>query len=182
MKNSLVKKIRERSAKIINRYPDLFSELSCLDINKNKILSYGCGLGEELITLSSYFVDSDILGVDISHRALESSRKKIKLKEIKNINLLSTKEFLELEIKFDIIFALNVFKRLKGDYSLEEFCQNIEDLSGYLDVGGILILEGIQYNFEETNFFKQNFEVLPLISKPKGGRHSFKNYAFKKHE
>ena len=57
--------IRHRSAKIADRYTEIWADLSKSNYLSNRILSYGCGFGEECFSISKHFPNSKIKGVDI---------------------------------------------------------------------------------------------------------------------
>lgn len=172
-------KIREKSAKVMNRYPELFDELS-IRFNPKNILCYGCGFGEECISIYEHFPESMIYGVDISTKTTTSARKKCK--EIKNINILDINEFLEKKITFDLIFALNVFKKLNSFYEFTLFDIQLKELTDFLNYNGFLVLDGIQYNFITTETYKNNFNIYQLSSDSfiKKDKFSFNNYCFQK--
>ena len=180
VESSLLTKIRERSARKMDRYPELFSEISSKSVDKKSILSYGCGFGEELITLEKYFKLSDITGVDISEKARFSCADKIS--GYKNIFIKSVDDLLLEGKKFDIVFALNVFKRLRSEYSFQEYSSNLSDVSEFVKSGGLFVLDGIQYDFENTDLFKNEFTIFNMDcdSSTNKSRHSYNHYVFRK--
>jgi len=64
-----------------NRYPEIFSELTKIINNPNKILSFGCSTGVECNTLSDlYYSKSKIIGLDINKEVISKNKKIIKTK------------------------------------------------------------------------------------------------------
>jgi SAM-dependent methyltransferase len=170
-------KIRERSAKISNRYPELFTELSCTT-KPSSILCYGCGFGEECLSIAQYFPNSIIYGVDISEKAIRSCKNKCQ--NISNITILSLDDFLKNTQRFDMIFALNVFKKLRGEYTKNLYELQLSELSTYLNLDGLLVLDGIQYDFTTTEIFKNHFKIYSMATDKNIRKHkfSFNNYCF----
>ena len=168
MVTELNKLIRTRSAKRKNRYPELFKYLSNI-FSEVKILSYGCGY-EEPFTLADYFVNSDIVGCDVKSKVIERCKEK---NDKKNLKFITTKELInETPSSFDIIFALNVFKRLRlSEEEMEEefpislYDKQVSELDQFLDKGGLLVLIGCTYSFLDTktskgyNVYKQEDNV-----------------------
>ncbi len=171
-------KIRERSAKVNNRYPNLFTELSLINKPEN-ILCYGCGLGEECLSIAKYFPNSIVYGVDISDKAIKSCKNKCQ--KIPNIKVMHLDKFLNEINNFDIIFALNVFKKLRGEYTKELYELQLKELIVYLKINGILVLDGIQYDFTTTEIFKNYFQILSIDADKfiKKDKFSFHNYCFR---
>lgn len=178
--NSLLIKIRERSAKIRNRYPNLFTELSEKFIFNGSILCYGCGQGQEVITINEYFPDHNIVGVDINENVLEKCKQNCG--KMYNVGIYHVSEFIELNMTFDVVFCLNVFKRLKSEYTLQQFDNNLTDVSKFLSINGILVLDGIQYDFEDTETYKTQYELFTMEcdGERTHKKHSFKHYCYRK--
>jgi trans-aconitate methyltransferase len=102
--------IRHRSARISDRYTEVWQELA-KKYNPKKILSYGCGLGEECFSLTKHFPTAQIKGVDIQSKTIERAISKNRFDnvsfEIANYQTLLNDE------QYDMIFAMNVFKIIK---------------------------------------------------------------------
>src|SRR3954466_5687580 len=49
----------------LNRYPVLFDLAAELAPNARRILSFGCSVGEELVSLRSRFANAEIVGAEI---------------------------------------------------------------------------------------------------------------------
>lgn len=165
--NPLEEIVRVRSAKRKNRYPELFNQLAEVSKGK-KMLSYGCGF-EEPSSLLSACPETTIYATDINPKVIEQG---IAMK--KNITFFPTnKKNLEKYGKFDIILAMNIFKRihltpeeLEKQYPLSKFNTQMEHLCQHLAPGGMLILSGTTYKFTDTSEFKENFE--PAIESTSG--------------
>lgn len=155
----LNKMIRHRSAKISDRYTALWQELSATNYIKNRILSYGCGLGEECFSLSKHFPSSFIKGVDIQEKTIKKATSKNNNPNI--VFEVSDYSKLLSENKYDIIFAMNVFKiikispeELKKQYPLEVFDAQIKDLIELLHINGLLVIDGSSYAIEDTSSYR----------------------------
>lgn len=155
---SLLNKLtRVRSANRMNRYPTLFQELSEM-VQPKRILSYGCGFGEECFTLRQYFPNAYILGSDIQERTIKKASNKNKDMNIE-FKVSNYEELMAME-KFDLVFALNVFKRmhmtpdeLEKAYPFEDFSSQVRDLVRVCVPGGLFIITGCSYNVEDMEDF-----------------------------
>lgn len=153
--------VRHRSAKISDRYTDLWQELAELNYPKNRILSYGCGLGEECFSLYKHFASSTIKGVDIQKRTIERAISKNKNPSI-TFEISDYQKLLQDE-RYDIIFAMNVFKIIKitpeelhKRYPLEVFDAQMKDLIELLNNGGLFVIDGNSYPVEKTSVYKNS--------------------------
>lgn len=138
----------------INRYPDIFK--FCFDLNSNpeNVLSYGCSSGEEVQTLSMFFGQSNVYGVEINDDMIERCRLKFKyidrIKVTKNI----------IDIKYDFIFCMSVFCRWPDTeklddcseiYEFDKFNSTLIELDQYLNLNGYLIIYNSNFIFEESS-------------------------------
>lgn len=109
---------------------------------KIKILDYGCGTG----TLSLYLakLGHEVIGVDLSSKAIEIARKNLDLLRTKNDKLnfycLQNKLANVRENSFDLILCIEVIEHVKGDNLLiNYFTRNLKK-------GGKLIISTPSYN------------------------------------
>lgn len=125
-----------------NRYPEIFKEVKKYHIGNPKILSFGCSIGEECITLKNeYFIDSEIHGYDINN-------------EIKPYNnILFYNNYNELKT-YDIIFCMSVLCRWPedtGDYSFKLFNDTLIDIDKLLNINGFLVIYNSKYLFTDSD-------------------------------
>ena len=166
---SLLNKLtRVRSANRMNRYPKLFNELEKIR-NPKRILSYGCGFGEECFTLRQHFPNAYILGSDIQPKTIKKANSK---NTDQNIEFkISDYDELAATEKFDMIFALNVFKRMHMSdeerakvYPFEDFASQVRDLAQLCVSGGTFVITGCSYNVEDMPDFDKLFRVVECQS------------------
>jgi len=160
MKRYLDLKVRLRSANKMDRYPDLFKECANKFGDNLNILSFGCGYGEECFSLRKYFPNSKIVGADISRKAIDIAKKKNKDDHIVFVE--SNLENIISSSPYNIIFALNVFKRLRLSrdelnkaYPLDVFENQLKELVGFLKDDGALVMKGTSHNFDDTEISKK---------------------------
>lgn len=138
----------------INRYPDIFKFCKDFKSDSTNILSFGCSSGEEVVTLSMFFGDSNIYGVDINKEMLEKCRLKFK-----NIDRIITSDKIPDGIKFDMIFCMSVFCRwpdtediddCSNIYRFNQFDESISELDLLLKDGGVLVVYNSNFLFTDT--------------------------------
>lgn len=145
-----------------NRYLKIFSDISNIIINKNiKILSFGCSIGDECLTLKNVFPDATIYGTDIRND----------LEEIclsKNINFIKYNDL--TNYKFDVIFCMSVLcnhpflqdkKNSSIYYPFSLFNENINLIHSILNVDGYFILHRCSYKFSDCSIFNQ-YQIIPM--------------------
>lgn len=158
-----------------DRYPEIFDLAAALHPNANRVLSFGCSTGEELIALRKRFADAEIIGAELNPRCRAMARKLVAGDS--RIRVIGPKE---LSGAFDIICTMAVFQR--EPHKIDEM--NVEDLTGFysfgrfedalgvlvasLRPGGIFCIDNAQYRVEDSIFA----DVLsPLPESPAmGGR------------
>jgi hypothetical protein len=157
----------------VNRYPHVFQAVSELSrfagLIAPRLLSYGCSTGEEVDTLSRlYFIDSEVLGVDVAEEALAQARAGFGSNPRLRFEP-SDKEFLAKQPKFAIIFAMSVLCRwpetrnmtnLSELFPFAAFESQVEFLDSLLDPGGFLVVFNASYSFLQTAVSSQYDLVL----------------------
>lgn len=152
-----------------NRYPDLFkmAKLHVYDLDKPKILSFGCSTGEEVLSIEAYMPQASIVGVDINKWCLKMAKKKTTSLNIHFLHSLSS-EFDEMG-DFDVIFCLAVFQHpdnrhnrflKESAYRFDKFENQLLLLDKKLKSGGLLIIDHTDFNFLETQLMYQ-YVVVP---------------------
>ena len=146
----------------MDRYPIIFSACSNYFLKKEniKILSYGCSTGEEVLTLRRYFPNATIVGAEINKHSLEVC--KSHNVDDKIIFIKSTPRNIKKHGPFDLVFCMAVLQRtpdtitqegitsLKDIYPFEKFENQIIELDGYVNKGGLLVTHFTQYDFMDT--------------------------------
>lgn len=180
----LNKMIRHRSAKIPDRYTEIWNELS-KKYQPKKILSYGCGLGEECFSIRKHFPFAQIKGVDIQPKTIARAISKNQDNNI--IFEISDFHKLLLDDKYDMIFAMNVFKIIKvseselhSRYPLHIFDSQIIDLIQLLKLDGLLIIDGNSYPVEQTSSYPISLVEIPCDINILWKTNKGKNCVFKK--
>jgi hypothetical protein len=144
-----------------DRHPIIFSK--CKEIKKNpkNILSFGCSIGYECITLLNYFPESTITGVDIDDNRLNQAKK---VNFHKKINYLNYKQFKKKSFfNFDIIFCMSVLckwpeteglSNCSSVYDFKDFEKEILFLTKNLNFNGLFVIFNSSFFFEDTKIFK----------------------------
>jgi 2-polyprenyl-3-methyl-5-hydroxy-6-metoxy-1,4-benzoquinol methylase len=147
-------KIRERSGRRPDRYPEMFKKTAEIWDNPY-ILCFGCSFGDECHSLRKYHPDCRILGADINEKAIAVARQENKDHQIEFI--ISRHDTLPNYGPFDIVFALNVLRMNDKNrdklYPFKLFNQQITALSDMVKNGGGLVISGYQHPFEDTDVY-----------------------------
>ncbi len=149
-----------------NRYPEIFSEISKLETNPKKILSFGCSTGEECNTLSDlYFKDSQITGIDWFQSVINKN-----ILNNKNENIYY-KYKLDTNDKFDLIFCMSVLcawpENEKIIYDFNTFEETLIELDKHLNINGYICIYNSKYLFEETRIFNK-YKIIKTNHKETG--------------
>lgn len=141
-----------------DRYPALFDLAAALAPNAERILSFGCSTGEELVSLRRRFPNSDIIGVEINARSRGLAESLIA--NDKRMRVVSSSVS---ETPFDVIFALAVLQRqpqkiadmgvtdLSSHYPFERFDSAVRELFGILRSHGLLCITNAHYRVEDSS-------------------------------
>lgn len=163
--------VRRYSACVEDRYPELFEELASIAFKNKTILSYGCGMGQELLTIRKYAPTALVYGVDINPEAVVSARELTK--NDNHIVVMDAAELPELRTcanapVIDCVLAMNVFKRQSSrdfghkEYTREEFRDDILELTEFLRPLGFLVVDGIQYQIMDIPELAEKFAPMHL--------------------
>ena len=140
-----------------DRYPELFDLVAGLAPADARILSFGCSLGDEILSLRQRFSGAEIVGAEINRRSRAVARRRIA-----GDPRASVVGPQDLSGTFDIIFALAVFQRephkisemevqdLSRHYPFSRFDEAISDLLRHLRPGGLLCVDASHYRVEDT--------------------------------
>jgi hypothetical protein len=141
-----------------NRYPDLFRSVAALAPDAQRLLSFGCSTGEELISLRHWFPAATIVGAEINERSRRIARKRVAVDPFTEVVGPA-----EITGEFDVIFALAVFQRephqvaetrlkdLSKLYAFARFDSAVAGLVRSLSKGGLLCVTNAQYRVEDSS-------------------------------
>jgi SAM-dependent methyltransferase len=146
-----------------DRYPNLFRATrdlsSALGCSAPRILSFGCSTGEEASTLAlNYFQESNVVGLDINLNSIELAKSNHSVANRTTFACSSPDTVAEYG-PYSVIFALGVLCRwpesaklddISNLFPFREFEQMVGILDNSLVTGGILVLNGTNYNFLDT--------------------------------
>ncbi len=147
------------NATAFDRYPGLMLALKRMKGSAKagsrplRILSYGCSIGEELITLRLYFPDAEIFGCDVNEGALKIASgiaEKVDATVFK-----STDASLREHGPFDIVTAMSVLclhpaKDIIKRFPFSAYEHNIGVIDEALSDGGLFALFNSSYLFRGT--------------------------------
>lgn len=140
-----------------NRYPTLFDFAARTAPAAQRILSFGCATGEEIISLRERFPASEIVGVEINPwcRRIAAQR----LARDPRIRIIAR---LPDDERFDLIFALAVLQRephriletdtrnISRHYPFARFDAAVARLRALLKPAGLLLVDHSQYRVEDS--------------------------------
>lgn len=151
-----------------NRYPGVFRTVRERVAQKHgpglkggalKILSFGCSMGSELMSLRCYFPDATLFGCDVDHDSLRNARRQIADPDTHLFE--STPAAVEEFAPYDVIFAMSVLcrwglsrtaNRLDKIYPFEQFLADVETLHCSLNEKGLFCCYNANYFFTHTPF------------------------------
>jgi len=129
------------------------ARLGARDPSQLRILSFGCSIGDELVTLRAVFPEARIVGCDISPVSLEVAARSVgHLAEV----VVSDRERLAEHAPFDLVFACSVLclnpapKDFADSFPPARFDRLLRLLDGLLRPGGILAITNASYRFRDS--------------------------------
>lgn len=149
--------IQVSSATKMNRYPELFEIASkeLKHIQSPKILSFGCSTGEEPLSIRGYIPGSQIVGVDINHRALSIAKRRAREDGLLFFHY-SDEKWIS-EAPYDCVFAMAVFQKsinrdeksvsASESFTFSKFSNMIGQLDSVLKPGGLLVIDHSDFSF-----------------------------------
>lgn len=149
----------------MNRYPEIFKEITSIIPCPKQILSFGCSTGEECITLDNlYFPNIKIIGLDINEEVIIAN-KNIYKDIYKNIEYFSNLE--NITKKSDLIFANSILCRwpesIVDKYTYKTFEDTLKIIDNLLNKDGYLCIYNSKYLFTETDLFLNKYEKINTI-------------------
>ena len=140
-----------------DRYPELFDLAARLRPDAERIWSFGCSTGAELVALRQRFRHAEIVGSEINPRS-----RRLASKRLASDALAAVVKPDEVAGTFDIIFAMAVLQRephkvvemevedLSAHYSFERFDTAVHTLVEHLRTGGLLCVANAHYRVEDS--------------------------------
>jgi SAM-dependent methyltransferase len=131
-----------------NRYPAVFAAVKkalCWDGQAKKILSIGCGKGDEVHTMRGLFPGSTVHGYDLDKDAIKEAQQANE--EYPEVDFFSRKQ--DLWGDYDIVLCLSVaccYPHSK-QFTFAQFCRLMQDIDSCVVPGGFLAIYNAQYNF-----------------------------------
>ena len=157
------------------RYPLLFDLAAKLKPDAQRIMSFGCSTGEELVAIRRRFPRARIVGVEINPRS-----RKIAARRASGDASTEVVGPSSISGTFDVIFALAVLQRephkvaelevgdLTSFYPFDRFDSAVCMLGRHLGPGGLLCVFNAQYRVEDSSLASR-LEVVsesPLMDGP----------------
>ncbi|GHA84880.1 hypothetical protein GCM10009069_05000 [Algimonas arctica] len=147
------------SATFFNRYPHIFQaaqQIAARDLPTDRplrILSFGCSIGEEILSLRLHFPDAEIFGCDINQTVLASGAEIFRQADA--TAFLSTHAAIRDHGPFDIITAMSVLCRhpvgdIANTFPFSAFEDHLGPLDQSLSDHGLLIVYNASYLFRGT--------------------------------
>lgn len=160
-KERLRHRVQVNTKTSLDRYPIIFENVATAasELPAKRVLSYGCSTGEEALILSSkYFPDAQVIGVEISDKALAKAQTLTAGMPRISIHH-STPETLAEQGPYDAIFAMSVLCRwpdsmdmdnIAALFPFDQFCAQVATLDAVLQPGGVLAIYNANYEFLHT--------------------------------
>lgn len=146
-----------------DRYPEIFTALDAVlwNVERPRILSFGCSDGSEVRSLRRWFPKAEIVGLDPNPAMIRTARAHLALNPDPGISYVEAAGLDALgDTKFDAILAMAVFRhgRLESEkpdscaevlpFSL--FAQAVAALDQRLMTGGWLTIWNAHFRFSDT--------------------------------
>lgn len=145
-----------------DRYPEVFSFVSGLNSEQQKVLSFGSSTGLEAKTLKEkYFQQSSVFGADIGKIVETASQ------NVPEANFFqSTTSNLDHHGPFNIIFAMSVLCRHpwegNSNYPFKVFKSTVIELFDHLTLGGIIVIYNPSYRIQDIQEVSDRYQVLTM--------------------
>jgi SAM-dependent methyltransferase len=162
-----------------DRYPELFDGAARLVPHAQRVLSFGCSTGEELLALRRRFPNAEIVGADINRRCRRIAGRRTASDPATHVVPPDG-----IEGSFDAVFAMAVLTRtrrmvtdsgiddLSDRYPYSRFDNTVAELVGRLRPGGLLCVTLAHYPIEVSSSADvlDPVEESPLMEPPLFGR------------
>lgn len=112
----------------IQRIWQEIEENFCKDFNPQRAMDFGCGVGRLVIPLAKRC--KEVVGIDISEKMLEESKKNSQQNGLENVEFfLSDENLSKVSGKFDLIHSFIVFQHINPEIGEKVFKRMLELLS-----------------------------------------------------
>jgi SAM-dependent methyltransferase len=155
-----------------DRYPEVFhfAREQIGDGGSHRILSFGCGTGEEVFSLRRYFPLAHLRGLDINPRSIAVAQRRLRSNGDKRISFEVGASTTGETGPYNAIFCMAVFRHgglgasgLEGrcDHLIrfEDFERTLNELARCLAPGGLLFVRHSNFRLSDTALSK-TFEVV----------------------
>ena len=141
-----------------DRYPEIFDLAARLAPEAERVLSFGCSTGEELVALRRRFPGSEITGSEINPRSRRIAQRRVAID--RHTSVVGPKM---VTGPFDVIFAMAVLQKephkimdmgvkdLSAFYPFERFDSAVRGLAEMLSDGGLLCVANAHYRVEDSS-------------------------------
>lgn len=132
------------------------------NFHPQKALDFGCGVGRLIIPLAKRA--NEVVGIDISRSMLKEAASNCQHRNVKNVTLLETNEFLNLDQKkYDLVHSFIVLQHINPEQGIPIIKKMIESLAD----GGIGALH-LTYSTSNPNFWRfKLYRDYPFINRLK---------------
>jgi len=153
----------KKHARLLRKWGNIYAKkLVKRNFVNGKILDMGCGSGEMMVALASYFPECEITGIDISHPLLEYASR---LKIIHHLN--DRVQFINGDVKkmafednyFDVAFNVNMV------HFIDDPIPMLNELERVLKPDGYLFIKDLRYSW--LKIFELEIENSYKIKKAK---------------
>ena len=153
------------------RYPFLFDLVAKLAPNAERVLSFGCSTGEEVVALRSRFPEAEIIGLEINGRS-----RRIASRRLQHDIRAAVMRPGRVRGTFDVVLALAVLQRephrvdamgtkdLTPYYPFARFDRAVCDLARLLRKDGLLCVINTQYRVEDSAAAP---DLIPIADSPR---------------
>lgn len=164
----LARQIQSHPHTALDRYPDVFTACAKFAASRDwdqladfRILSFGSSTGEEGHTLSKYFPNASILGVDVNEESIRKARQNFGSSRVRFEK--SRAKILDENGPFDMVFCMSVLchwpeakkiNDISGPFPFSRFEESIQLLHSYVKPGGLLVIYNSNYCFKDSSFYK----------------------------
>lgn len=158
-----------------DRHPMLFDALASqlTEIPRPNLLSFGCSTGEEAFTLARYLPHAQIDAVDINPACIARARRTARHRPESAILQFScaSRPDTARQAYYDAVLCLSVLRHGRLEIEMPASCEDImpfdrfaatiDQLDRVLRPGGLLVLWGCHFRFEDT-VARRRYEVLKV--------------------
>ncbi|MCZ4497862.1 MAG: hypothetical protein JWQ74_415 [Marmoricola sp.] len=153
-----------------DRYPEEFAFVRAAAGDRiERILSFGCSSGDELLTLREYFPQARIHGIDVNPLAVRTARKRLRAAGASSVTVARGGDASsQTPASYDLVLALAVFRhgdlnaapaRCDAVLRFADFERTVAGLAACVRPGGLLVLRHANFRFTDCAV-ASSFEAL----------------------